>query len=325
VELKEFLYVDVDRTRSLLAQMAGGVTSEVRERTSNDFEGRVQATFLGVGAGGQYVRGSQHEEARSLQDLTFVQFERLANENGLITELGPEVMDQQKWQSGEVHRGLLPGQLARVECYVHLLDGSVFQKRIERFIKLAEAITELSLPPQSSGGGSQRTRQRSGGGGGGGGTTAARKGATAAILGATPESMMAVSSAVDAVVGNSVSMRILPCGPEALECSFSGSLLGRREYLQEERENLFSRYGQAPSVWTSVFQIAAIPIQSDSFVEPEVGTGWTTNANQLNRARMEADVNRIMDFMEQMGVFEGPRWPSISVTPLGLYRTLPES
>jgi hypothetical protein len=30
VELKELLYVDVDRTRSLLAQMAGGVIAETK-------------------------------------------------------------------------------------------------------------------------------------------------------------------------------------------------------------------------------------------------------------------------------------------------------
>jgi hypothetical protein len=134
--------------------------------------------------------------------------------------------------------------------------------------------------------------------------------------------MKAIVDAVAAVVGDSVSMRVLPCGVDHLEYSFSGALLGRREYLQEERENLFSRYGQAPSAWTAVLQVASIP---SAFVTPSQpgDAEWMGPSGELNRPAMESYVNNLMTYMEQIGIVDGPRWPSISVTPLGLYRTVP--
>src|SRR6266487_34526 len=81
-ELKEFLYVDVDRTRSLLAQLDGGVANEVRNTVSREAQGGARAAVLGIGVSGQYTYGTGQEAARSLQDLTFVHFERLANESG---------------------------------------------------------------------------------------------------------------------------------------------------------------------------------------------------------------------------------------------------
>lgn len=318
MEIKEFLYVDVDRTRSLLAQMAGGITKEVRERIVNDLQGRAQAAIFGIGATGQYTRGSQHEEARSLQDLTFVEFERLANGSDLITELGPDVMSADSWLAGDVHRQLTPGQLARIECEVHLLDGSVFQAWIRRYLTLMESITAMKSPvalPSNGGGTSRTARERN--------SRAADAALTETMGGTSRGTMEAVSSAVGAVVGDSVSMRILACGTNALDCAFTGSLLGRREYLQEERENLFSRYGQAPSTWTAVFQVAAIPEPREIPGEPAYLLNWVNEAGHLNRAAMESDVTRMLDHWEQMGLFEGPRWPSISVTPLGLYRTVP--
>src|SRR5690348_4228706 len=115
LELKEFLYVDVDRVRSLLSQMAGGFIEEIRTSSSSDMTGGAQAVVFGVGAKGDYTRSAQHEEARSLQDLTFVAFERLANENGMIMEFPGELMDVESWDSGAVHEALRPGQLIRVE------------------------------------------------------------------------------------------------------------------------------------------------------------------------------------------------------------------
>ena len=38
---------------------------------------------------------------------------------------------------------------------------------------------------------------------------------------------------------------------------------------------------------------------------------------------MEKMAGGFLGYMEQLGIVEGPRWPSISVTPLGLYRTVP--
>jgi hypothetical protein len=117
---------------------------------------------------------------------------------------------------------------------------------------------------------------------------------------------------------------MLPCGESSRELGFTGALLGRKEYIQEERENLFSRYGQAPTVWTTVFQIAAVPPKPDG--APEYAPEETLDAaGQISRANMEKSISGLLGHFEQLGLVEGPRWPSISITPLGIYRTVPKS
>src|SRR5689334_3941772 len=74
----------------------------------------------------------------------------------------------------------------------------------------------------------------------------------------------AVMQVIDAfVASDAISVRFLPCGLEHPEYALSGSLLGRDDYIQREREALFSRYGSVLHGWTSVLQVASVPEQKD--------------------------------------------------------------
>lgn len=311
--IKEFLYVDVDRVRSLLSQLAGGYIEEIRSTSGSEMSGQAQAAIFGIGASGNYGRSNQYEEARSLQDLTFVAFERLANEHGFIADLPVEALEPAKWQSGAIHALLAPGQLFRAECPVQLIDGGFFDKRVQRLIELSGAIVKMQDPPQLPKNATARQKKEALG--------AIR---AAAIGGISPDQLNAISAAVQSFFGDSVVIRAMPCGPNYLDYAFTGALLGRKEYIQEERENLFSRYGQTPTSWTIVFQIAAVPDRAEG--EPEFEPEETVDAGgSILRSNMEKMVAQLLEYMEQLGVVEGPRWPSVSVTPLGLYRTVPRA
>lgn len=308
--VNEFFYVDVDRVRSLLAQMQGGVAEAVSQETTSTFDGGAQASLFGIGAHGGYAREARTSESRSLQDLTFVAFENHADEVGLIRQLDSKFFDPQEWISGAVHSSLTAGEIVRVECDVQVLDGSLFRERLLRFDRMAEALAVLTKPPSAQLNLKQRAQ-----------AVAAAKAET--MRGVTPDALAAVAGFVGEFVGDSISMRLLPCGLEHLEAGFSGALLGRREYIQEERENLFSRYGSVASRWTSVVQIAAIPedpAEGDSHV-PSAGS--LRPEGGISRAGMEQVAGNLLALMESIGLVEGPRWPSISVTPLGVYRPVP--
>jgi hypothetical protein len=320
LEIKEFLYVDVDRVRSLLSQMAGGFIQEVKTQSSSNMSGQAQAVVFGVGAKGDYKHGSTYEEARSLQDLTFVAFEGLATENGFITEYPVELMDVAAWESEEVHNFFTPGQLVSIECPIQLLDSSFFRSRIERFSAMAEAFVDMNLPKaqlknaSNSKSANAKSQQQQ------------RAQAIDAMLGgqASLAQIEAVSRLIESFAGDSIQLRILPCGLNNLELGFTGALLGRREYIQEERENLFSRYGQAPTAWRVVFQIAGIPTKGGT--SPDFSSASATNSDgALSRAQVEKMAGSLLGMFEQLGLVEGPQWPSISVTPLGIYRTVPKA
>lgn len=324
--MKEFLYVDVDRTRSLLAQLQGGLVESLTSENASTAEGMASASFFGIGGSGGYSREARHQESRSFQEMVFVAFEALADEEHLIADLGPEFKAYEGWESGTVHAALSEGQLVRMTCDVQLLDGSLFRQRLERFDKMIDGYLGLAadVTPRNS-----TPKQRA----------QVSSAAKAALMGGiTSEQLGAISDFVDAFVGDSISFRALASGTEHLAHGFGGTLLGRREYIQEERESLLSRYGTVASNWTCVMQVAAIPARE----APEVPEA--TEASELSeapdsksddakpepssnagfdRATMERMVLSLLGMMEEMGVVEGPRWPTVSVTPLAVYRTIP--
>ena len=40
----------------------------------------------------------------------------------------------------------------------------------------------------------------------------------------------------------------------------------------------------------------------------------------LDRNQLEDTLSRLLEFCEAQGITEGPRWPSIVITPLAVYR-----
>ncbi len=314
--LKEFLYVDVDRTRSLLAQLQGGIVDAMTSESANTLEGAASASFFGFGGSGGYAREVRYQESRSFQEMIFVGFEALADEQSLISDLGDDFREPARWQSGEVHNDLIEGQLVRIQCDVQILDGKLFGQRIERFEKMADGVLNLTpkVTPKHS---TPKDRARMSG--------AAK---SALMGGISSEQLTAMSEFVDAFVGEGISLRALPCGLQYLDAGFGGALLGRREYIQEERETLFSRYGTIASSWTCVLQVAAIPRRGQGDQEdndmPDVIPGLAAGEGEgFSRAGVESMAVELLSKMEALGIVEGPRWPTISVTPLAVYRIVP--
>lgn len=305
----------------MLSQMAGGFIEEVRSSSTSGMSGQAQAVIFGVGAKGDYKQGTSYEEARSLQDLTFVAFEELANQEGFITEYPGEYMDVEAWESGEVHNAFVPGQLVSVECPIQLLDSSFFRGRINRFAAMAEAFVDMNTSTgpakNASNPKSLNAKQQQ----------QQRAAAIDKLLGGGTTSLAqieAIAQLIESFAGDSIQLRILPCGIDNLEFGFTGALLGRREYIQEERENLFSRYGQAPTAWRVVFQIAGIPTEGGT--SPDFSSGSATNSSgAFSRAQVEKMAGGLLGMFEHLGLVEGPQWPSISVTPLGIYRNVPKA
>lgn len=111
--IREFLYVDVQRTRSLLAQLEDGVVEQCVRRTALDDAGELGATVFGIGGKGTWGTHESHEESRSLMDLTAVVFEEAAASQGLIVDVEPSNRVEE-WASGEAHQALREGELLRV-------------------------------------------------------------------------------------------------------------------------------------------------------------------------------------------------------------------
>ncbi len=249
-----------------------------------------------------------------MQDLVFAGLESVADEGGFILDLPQFVREPQAWSSGKVHKALRNGQIIRIECDVQILDSGFIADRVERLTQLGEAYVDSQSEPGPIPG---RGRNQ-----GKGAIERERAEQIAKLFGSTtPQNMRAIAQMVQALNGGEAAVRLLPCGAAHVEYGFSGTLLGRQNYMQQERESLFSRYGQAPSVWTVVFQVTTVP-QTPGLTEFVADREMVTG-DRINRGAVETLVNRLMTVMDSIGIAGGPAWPSISITPLGIYRSVP--
>jgi hypothetical protein len=153
------------------------------------------------------------------------------------------------------------------------------------------------------------------------------------VAGTDPSIVGLISDVMASLLGEEIALRVLPCGREYPEYSFGGVLLNRSDYLQKEREALFSRFGSFLSGWTFVMQVETVPYQV--LIDTETDSPDTeadSTASEANLLRPDEQVSRagteqmaldLMRQVEHIGFSEGPRWPAITVTPLGIYRVVP--
>jgi hypothetical protein len=304
---REFLYVDLQRVRSLLSQLGGGLVEQVKAFKGDTLQGEAQARILGIGGKGGYSHDWRSEESRSLQDMTFSVFEDAAEEMGMIRDLEESFFRPDSWDSGLVHESIRPSEIIRLTCDLQILDGELFRARLERFLKMIDSLIRIN-PPEIKQGASQKQKDSV--------LQAAKK----EIMGGLDERQIeAIWEFIESFLGDTIAMRALPCGTEHLEYAFNGALLGRNEYIQEEREHLFSRYGTDLRDWVCVLHVATIPHQGDQASDFS-NLNFMLSSGEISRAKTERGAAELLAILEGVGILDGPRWPTISVTPLGIYR-----
>ncbi len=222
--LRDFLYVDVDRVRGLLAQLDGGAVDQVVERHTGRGSRRLAGGALGLSAGIDRSRETSVEQTRSTDDALFSLFEEAAELSDALREL-PQLLESEAWWLGEDRQRLQPGQLIRVTGATQIVDPPHVRDELIRtltavdaFARFEEAVNPTS-PPMT---GSNRSKlkpkdledwQE--------GVIDARIGA---LLDLPVTAAVAVGTIIEKLLGESISVRMYPCGPERRELVMSGAL-----------------------------------------------------------------------------------------------------
>lgn len=309
VTVRDFLYLDIERVRSLLAHLDGGVVEATVEKFKSSKQGRAGVSLFQIfDLGGTLVRERGTEQTKTLQDALFMLFEESALASGLF-HVGVDLADPGSWEDGRVHDVLQEGRLIRTTGPTRILDAKHFRERVERFAKWPRLIASFTAQDQLAGIKSEKERER-------------RLQQIAAASMGGPGSIQLIRDIgefVDLFMGGQISMRHFPCGIERPEYAFVGVLLGRPGYLQEEREALFGKYGATASPWTVVAQIASVP--GERTPERDFRVGDLVDASdRIDRAEFEEMAVRLMEYLEIAGIAEGPQFPAIAVTPLAVFR-----
>lgn len=313
--VRDFLYVDVGRVRSLLAQVAGGAPQLVEDKSARlrSLGGTFGIPPFGLSAGSG--KNSETTETRSLTDLTFVLFEEAAEAVGLLTDVTEMARREDAWRSGELQSQLEVSQVVRVTGATRFIDPRHFEQtmaQLDQFADLAAVFSDANAAspqqPAQGGGANKRTTPKQ----------AAAKKQELLGSGMPADALPIMGKFIGGLLRGGVWMRTMPCGPTASDCSFGGLLLDRSEYIEPEREALFGRYGADASDWTVVAIVSRFALEATA----SLPLGRSGSSHGIDRLQVEEMAVSVMSTLEQAGVSDAPRSPSISVTPLAVYRPL---
>ena len=309
--LLDFLYVDVGRVRSYLAQLAGGVAETASDAIART-RGLTAEGGLPVAKGGRATSTTETwATTRALGDLIVPAFEEEAAAAGFLIDVSHDYSDPESWYRGDVHAALPVGSIIRHTGPARMFDAVHLSQLVQHFEGMVDAMLRLS---GAGGGGSHKSGGR-----------ATPKGAATDIAGLRGINKMTepIRRLIENLLAGGISLRTFPCGADNPDCGFGGLLLDRSDYIEPERGAVFARHGVAVSDWTVVGVVTRVSERAARREMEDVDPGaMIRESGGINRPALEGLVLQFLEVFEGLGMSEGPAWPSITITPLAVYRAI---
>jgi len=281
---RDFIYMDIDRIQSIIAQLQQGLLNEVLEGKTEQTAGKMQmatnllAMLLPVSVSGsvEHGRGSSLSESRVLHDYAFEAARRSLEDKGLLLERDDLDRDDVP-ESGFV---LIRGA-------AQILDYESFRKIAENFDKIDEALN----PTTSTADRKKRKKENSW--------------ATEA------------GPIIDTFYQNAIRVRIT----NQQDCGFIGPLI--REHLREDISALIYKHGSQPEgEWTMLAEVSRIPLPGDSLEESLNKTMAAAMAAEEGGSvsnQFDQIIAVFNGFQEVMGSVS---YPDVAVSPIAVYREI---
>lgn len=303
----DILYLDRPRARRLLGEVEGGVVEQVVNSVASRRSGHLSGKLPGlIEGGGESGGDAKVEETLSIDDALLSVVEETLDQAGLLVT-ADGLDDPAAWAEGRIHDQLAPAQVVRVTCQAQLIDPEFFASSVHRVIDALETIAIFAA-----------------------GTAAMQKGANERkrmaqhhvkqiLEGMPPELVRQLGDGIRKYFGEGLFIRQLPCGNDHRSYGLLGPLLTGA--LLDDRAAMFAKYGAAPSSWTVLSQIATV-------TSPAAEPGSAIAANQdddgedVDRPEFERLAGEMMVALEATGVSGGPVWPTITVSPIAVYRSI---
>ena len=146
--LRDFVYLDWERVRSLSAQLLGGVPQDATRESGHDLgakgevRGGIPAVLTGKGEG-DYRYFRTQNETRSLHHYVYTLFETRLRERGAVTEVDAD-FDFDRWTED----GFRDGQFVRVTGLVRLMDYawiSIMMEALPGMMRAAQHAATIGL------------------------------------------------------------------------------------------------------------------------------------------------------------------------------------
>ncbi|MFF8575936.1 hypothetical protein ACF06L_32445 [Streptomyces sp. NPDC015408] len=322
--LREFLYVDTDKVRAMLAQLAGGVAEEERETSRHEKRNTVGPRSV---AQHLQVTGEERYTQKSLGDAIFPTLEDELETQGLLRDISDEVTETSEWTSGNLKRIAPPGSLIRVTAMGSLMDARYAASVFSGYASVALGLQGLGLdfgpkpaptPPgkgKAKGSGS-RPKQN---------PTDQEKQLEDSIPdfegpdGADGKTLRAITRIARGVFAPGLHLNLFPL--DSGEALISARLEEGRQYLDTEADILFARYGMERQEWTMVGSIGSYGPEDTSMPDLD----FVRASGAVDRGSFAEGINVFMKHLGGLGFVDLPQHPGFSVIPFAVYRSIPRS
>lgn len=279
---RDFIYMDINRVQSIIAQLQQGLLNEVLEGKTNQTSGKMQmatnllAMLLPVSVSGsaEHSRGSSLNESRVLHDYAYEVARLSLDEGGLLLERNDLDWDEVPETGFVLVRGA-----------AQILD-------YETFRRIAENINVLDDFFNSEDNQNQKKKRHK-----------------------ENEQFQSSSVLFETFFRNSVRVSVV----NEQGCSFIGSL--DRNHLREDVQGLIYKHGSKPKgEWTMLAEINRIPLSHEN-AEQNFGDALEQlNEGEASPSDMiDQLVSTFNGFQELMASVS---YPDIAVSPVAVYREI---
>lgn len=325
--LREFLYVDTDKTRALLAQLDDGIIESVENKDSyrKRFGGGLKAIV-------EVAEDSGKEEVsrKSTSDALFLTLEQALEADGELADISEQVANTSTWENeGSLEQEFPSGSIVRITAAGFLFDSSYFADSLSNFAAVNAGLANLSgtmasptpvVPPKA------RQEQRK----------SQEKGALAVApewpdlplearipmggpigpAGIDGRTLRGLIQMTRGLYNPGLNLQLFPC--DGTDAIVSCRLQEGRRYLDSEKDVLFARYGVVPQEWTVVGYIGQYPRPLE--IAPE--QNFMGGKGNVIRAKVSKGVHSLLQYLGTLGFADLAQPQTVSVVPLAVYRYL---
>ncbi|WP_455772236.1 DUF6414 family protein [Streptomyces parvus] len=121
MSVRDYLYVDTPRVRTLLAQLSSGLPEARRSDHTRRWTDRLTG-----GDGPGHEEGTRDQEVRSLAELHVAMLEDDAEYAQMLLDVSEVSKKAKNWNRGRLHKALHPGSLIRVKGPTSLIYPASF-------------------------------------------------------------------------------------------------------------------------------------------------------------------------------------------------------
>jgi hypothetical protein len=298
MQIRDFIYLDIDRLRSIVAQKEKGIIETFNESESNtkEISGNIQgglSSVLKLAGGLKYLFQKQETQTKTFHDYIYNKVEDELIKSEILIHI-PEQITVEDISNSQYLDMLSDSSFILVDGKIIINDFSQMRIIIENINKIGEFIAQCNILSESTG-----TKQS---------VKDQKLRELKQQLTFDKKMIEGFKLFFDVFYKDRIIIKVIPFD-DYPDFRLVGNLNG--EYLRDDISSITYKYGTAPaSKWVVFAQIASIPTKDRINLIQE-----------YSGSQIEVALQRVFDSFRDIELLaQSVNYPEIAITPIAIYR-----